>query len=56
MRQLTHNYQIKKEWTSAAKLGVNELYEFDYHLQNWLQLEQAILFPKLQKLSLSADN
>ncbi len=47
IRQLTSNYFAKPGWNSPAKLCVNELFNFEQSLQNWIHLEEGILFPKV---------
>ncbi|MBX7240983.1 MAG: hemerythrin domain-containing protein [Bacteroidia bacterium] len=47
IRQLTSNYFAKPGWNAAAKLCVNELFDFEQSLQQWIHLEEGVLYPKV---------
>ncbi len=47
IRQLTSNYFAKPGWNAAAKLCINELFDFEQTLQQWIHLEEGVLYPKV---------
>ncbi|RAJ85419.1 hypothetical protein CLV59_102122 [Chitinophaga dinghuensis] len=49
LRQVSDNYQIQQTWSSEYKLCVSNLYMLEQLIQQWLYIEQNILYPTVTK-------
>lgn len=50
IRRLSHNYTVHPDTAPEKKLLVAELYNLDTNIQNWVRMEQGVLFPKMQQV------
>lgn len=44
-RQISANYQLQKHWSPEYKLCVNDIFTTEQLLQQWIYVEQNILYP-----------
>ncbi|MBV8254727.1 MAG: hypothetical protein JO154_19150 [Chitinophaga sp.] len=49
LRQVSANYQIQQTWSSSYKLCISDLYMLEQLVQQWLYIEQNILYPAVTK-------
>ncbi|CAL1521166.1 hypothetical protein [Chitinophaga sp. MM2321] len=45
LRQVTDNYLIQGHWSSAYKICLSDMYTMEQTLQQWIYVEQNILYP-----------
>lgn len=45
LRQISGNYQLQQQWSAAYKLCVNDIFITEQLLQQWIYVEQNILYP-----------
>ncbi|MGO4294760.1 hypothetical protein [Chitinophaga sp. RAB17] len=45
LRQISANYQLQKHWSPEYKLCVNDIFTTEQLLQQWIYIEQNILYP-----------
>lgn len=49
IRQVSGNYQIQTNWSSAYKLCINDLYITEQLVMQWIYVAQNILYPSVTK-------
>jgi iron-sulfur cluster repair protein YtfE (RIC family) len=45
LRQVSGNYQLQHNWSSAYKICVSDMFVMEQILQQWIYIEQNILYP-----------
>lgn len=45
LRQISANYQLQEHWSTAYKLCVSDIFTTEQLLQQWIYVEQNILYP-----------
>ncbi|SEW12372.1 hypothetical protein [Chitinophaga arvensicola] len=45
IRQISGNYQLQEHWSAAYKLCVSDIFVTEQLLQQWIYVEQNILYP-----------
>ena len=45
LRQISANYQLQEQWSTAYKLCVGDIFTTEQLLQQWIYVEQNILYP-----------
>jgi iron-sulfur cluster repair protein YtfE (RIC family) len=51
IRQLLNNYLIQPNWSKAWKTCVNELFQLEGKIHQWIYIEQNLLYPAVAQTS-----